>query len=104
MAKRFGRNQRRGVVCPDRTDCAWCYHQRLGEWYELWRDHLALYMEAEEIEERMGYTFRTPGRDSWPSSLREMRLRFEAGDIPSISLNRMLRERQQIGSCRACTL
>lgn len=94
----------RGIKCPNRTDCAWCYHQRLGEWWELWWHHRELFMEAERLEIKRGHTFRTPGRDSWPSSLRELRLRFEAGDIPDKSLNRMMRERQLVGSCRVCRL
>ncbi len=28
----------RGVVVPDRTDCDYCYDQRLSEWWRLWRD------------------------------------------------------------------
>ncbi len=24
----------RGIKCPNRTDCARCYHQRIGEWWE----------------------------------------------------------------------
>lgn len=96
--------RRAGVVVPDRTDCAWCFYQRLGEWYELWLYHNDLYLEGMAIEERTGHTFRTPGRDSWPVSMREMAERFAAGDIPERSLNRMARERQEIGSCRVCTL
>lgn len=92
------------VTCPDRTDCAKCYHQRIGEWWELWARHPDKFEAAACIEERFGATFRTPGRDSWPSSLREMGKRFAAGDKPIISLNRMKRERQQGGECRVCTL
>lgn len=94
----------RGIQCPYRTDCAVCYHQRLGEWYELWLNHPDLYAEGEKWEESSGHTFRTPGRDTWPSSLREMRLRFEAGDIPTRSLNRMARERMAAGGCRVCSM
>lgn len=47
---------------------------------------------------------RTPGRDRWPTSLYEMRLRFEAGDKPTISLNRMARERMSAGGCRVCSI
>lgn len=94
----------RGVKCPNRTDCAKCYHQRIGEWWELWRGHPEIYADAEALEAKYGATFRTPGRDSWPSSLREMRLRFEAGDKPTISLNRMERERMNAGGCRVCSL
>lgn len=95
---------RYGVVCPDRTDCAKCYHQRIGEWYELWINHPALYEDAALLEEEFGATFRTPGRDSWPSSLREMGWLFAAGQIPTLSLNRMKRERMQIGTCRVCAI
>lgn len=92
------------IRCPDRTDCAKCYHQRLGEWYELWLFHPEIYADAEALEAQYGATFRTPGRDSWPSGLREMRLRFEAGDKPTLSLNRMVRERMAAGGCRVCSL
>lgn len=94
----------RGIKCPDRTDCAMCYHQRLGEWWELWRYHPDRFDDAVAIEQRYGETFRTPGRDRWPSDLASMGKRFAAGDKPTISLNRMARERQASGSCRVCTL
>lgn len=96
--------KRFGVKCPDRTDCARCYHQRIGEWFELWRDHRDIFADAVSDEDRTGFTYRTPGRDSWPSSLREMAGRFERGDIPSTSLNRMARERMQAGGCRVCAM
>lgn len=94
----------RGIKCPKRTDCARCYHQRIGEWFELWEEHPSLFESAIADEDEMGATFRTPGRDSWPSSLREMRARFEAGDVPTRSLNRMARERMATGGCRVCSL
>lgn len=94
----------RGIKIPRRTDCAWCYHQRLGEWYLLWLEHRDIFLEGIEIEEEFGATFRTPGRDTFPSSMREMADQFEAGRIPTISLNRMRRERMQAGGCRVCAL
>jgi hypothetical protein len=96
----------RGIVCPNRTDCARCYHQRLGEWYELWRDHPDIYADAEADEAEFGATYRSPGRDTWPVSLRGMRVRFEAGEVPAKSLMRMQRERetQKVGACRVCSL
>lgn len=93
-----------GIKCPDRTDCLKCYHQRIGEWWECWANHPEVFNDAVNLEAEMGATFRTPGRDSWPTSLVEMRARFEAGDKPTISLNRMARERQASGNCRVCTL
>lgn len=94
----------RSIRCPNRTDCARCYHQRIGEWFELWRDNIDLFDDAITDEDEIGATYRTPGRDSWPTSLREMKDRFEAGDVPSRSLNRMERERMNAGSCRVCSM
>jgi hypothetical protein len=91
---------RHGVVVPARTDCARCPYQRLGEWYNLWARHPAVYASAEGDEARWGHTYRSPGRDTWPASLRELRLRFEAGERPERSLRMMERD----GMCRACTL
>lgn len=93
-----------GIVCPTRTDCARCYHQRIGEWFLLWLDNRDLYLDAEGDEERTGYTYRTPGRDKWPTALRDLRAEFERGNIPSTSLARMAREHMRAGSCRVCSL
>ncbi len=96
----------RGVTIPDRTDCAVCFWQKLGEWYLLWRDHPGMYAEGEAVEAETGdgsYTFRSPQRDSWPASLKEMRLKFEAGDVPERSL-KMMDKRRASGECRVCTL
>lgn len=96
----------RGIVCPNRTDCARCYHQRLGEWFELWRDHRDIFLDAENDEAEFGATYRSPGRDTWPSALKDMRARFEAGEVPHRSLMRLQREResQKVGACRVCSL
>jgi hypothetical protein len=94
----------RGIVIPPRTDCAICYHQRIGEWYMLWLEHRDLFQEGIELEDEFGATFRTPGRDSWPFGLREMAVEFEGGRVPTLSLNRMKRERMASGHCRACSM
>lgn len=91
----------RGVTIPERTDCARCPYQKLGEWWKLWRDHPEIYADAEAQEAHYGHTFRSPGRDTWPASLAELRQRFEAGDKPEISL-RMMESRK--GMCRACSM
>jgi len=72
----------RGIMIPRRTDCAWCFWQQLGEWWNLWRDHPAAYGEAERMEAVTGHTFRSAGRDTWPVSLKDLRGKFEAGHIP----------------------
>jgi 3'-phosphoadenosine 5'-phosphosulfate sulfotransferase (PAPS reductase)/FAD synthetase len=95
--------EQRGITIPDRTDCARCYHQRLGEWWHLWREHPDIYADAERQEERFGGTFRNPSRDSWPASLREMRARFEQGEIPPRT--ELIRDLfRSVGACRVCTL
>lgn len=72
----------RGVSVPQRTDCDMCYHQRIGEWWRLWRDHKGRWMEIEALEIWTGHTLRSEQRDSWPASLNGMRLKFEAGFVP----------------------
>jgi hypothetical protein len=96
--------RRFGVVCPDRTDCGWCYHQRLGEWFELWRDHRESANMAVAFEVEIGGTLRTPGRDAWPTALKDLFAEFESGRVPETSLNRLRRERMAAGGCRVCSL
>lgn len=100
----------KGVTIPKRTDCKDCFWATLGELYELWRDDLPGYLEGEQLEEYVSaekgesYTFRSPQRDTWPASRRALRARFEAGDVPTISLARMDKKRRETGACRVCTL
>lgn len=99
----------RGVDIPNRTDCAACFWQRIGEWYLLWRDNLDQYLEAEALEtfvsERRGqsYTFPSPQRDTWPAGLKDLRAEFERGRVPERS-SKMMDARRQSGACRVCTL
>lgn len=72
----------RGVTIPERTDCDCCYHQRIAEWWRLWRDHIDRWMELEALEIWTGHTFRSEQRDSWPASMKGMREMFEAGYTP----------------------
>ncbi len=74
--------EERGVEVPARTDCDYCFGQRLGEWHDLWKFNPERYAHAEALEEKIGHTFRSPGRDSWPAKLSELRERFEAGKRP----------------------
>lgn len=72
----------RCVTVPRRTDCGACFYQRLIEWYELWRDHPDRYESYVKIEDEIGHTFRSDGRDSQPAGLRQLRDRFENGYKP----------------------
>lgn len=74
--------QAQGVSIPARTDCARCFYQTLGQWWDLWKQHPDIYADAEVQEQRIGHTFRSPGRDSWPAPLSELREEFEKGLIP----------------------
>lgn len=91
----------RGIEIPSRTDCARCYHQRIAEWRNLWRDHPKLYWEASAQEQQMGHTFRSPGRDTWPVALVDLAKDFSNG--------RKIRGDGRLGSrqgelCRVCSL
>lgn len=95
---------RLGIICPDRTDCARCYHQRLGEWWEFWKNYPKRAADAAAWEAATGRTLRTPGRDAWPVALNDLFAAFAAGRIPTISINRMKRERMEAGACRVCAM
>jgi 3'-phosphoadenosine 5'-phosphosulfate sulfotransferase (PAPS reductase)/FAD synthetase len=86
------------ITIPVRTDCLRCYGQRLGEWFLLWRDHPDIYAEAEAEEAMVGATYRSPGRDTWPAALKDLRAEFERG--------RKIRgfSGQRTEVCRACSL
>lgn len=70
------------AVPPERTDCDCCFFQTLWEWFMFWLKYPERWMQREALEEFTGHTLRSPQRDSWPASMKELRLRFEAGDIP----------------------
>lgn len=92
--------KQKGVTIPTRTDCLKCFYQRLIEWYEYWRDHIENWMEGEALEELTGHTFRSPGRDTWPAAMKDLRVRFEAGDVPKDTRRDPLNGLK----CRVCTL
>lgn len=93
----------RGINVPERTDCARCYHQQLGEWWRLWHDHPAIYADAERDEAEIGHTWRNPSRDTWPADLKSLRARFEQGHIPRNTV-RQADLFRTVGECRVCTL
>lgn len=92
---------KRQIEIPERTDCAWCFFQRLGEWYNLWKDYPKSYAEAIAIEKKYGHTFRSKDRDAWPAALEDLAAEFASGHIPERSL-KMMESRK--GMCRACSL
>ena len=92
-----------GISIPERTDCARCFFQRLPEWWNLWRDHPDMYANAEADESLAGHTFRSSSRDTWPAGLKELRERFEAGNVPKGAGQLTLFE-GRTNMCWACSL
>jgi|SRR5215471_9312309 len=103
----FAYLERRGIRVPERTDCALCYDQRLGEWYKLWRHHSDVWALGEQLEAETGHTFRSPTAGKFPHSMRGMRERFERGDVPRgiVSLP-LFDDYDEAASvrCRVCSL
>ena len=64
------------ITIPKRTDCARCFFQRMGEWWNLWNEHPDKFAEAEADEELTGHSFR------YERPLRGMREEFEKGKWP----------------------
>ena len=89
----------RGVKVPRRTDCAVCYDQRLSEWRRLWIRYPEEWAQGEQWEALTGHTFRSPSRDTWPASMRELRAEFERGRVP-----RGGDDSDEEQACRACRL
>lgn len=88
---------------PKRTDCARCYHQRIHEWWDLWHEHPDIYDSAVQDEARTGHTFRSPGRDTWPVSLADLREAFAGGRTPKKRVNlELFPDGDEV--CRVCSL
>lgn len=88
----------KNVRIPERTDCGCCFFQRLPEWAKLLREHPERYESYVQLEKRMGHTFRSPGRDTWPASLEDLRTQILAG--------RKMRNTKARGEqkCRFCSM
>jgi hypothetical protein len=97
LSEVLGYLREKQITIPKRTDCSLCFFQRLIEWWELWKNSPAEWAEGERLETLTGYTFRSPSRDTWPSSMKGLRERFERGDIPKET-------RKDPSMCRVCRL
>lgn len=82
------------ICVPQRTDCAVCPFQRLGEWRDLWQDWPEWYKEGVMWEDLTGHTFRSPTRDTWPADLRSLAEEFARG--------RPIRQFKAAPQCRIC--
>ena len=86
----------RGVCIPARTDCALCFYQRIDEWKTLYMHHREKFNQGVAIEKRIGHTFRSPWRDTWPADLESLGREFESG--------RVVRNSKRATTCRVCSL
>lgn len=86
----------RNVCIPKRTDCAICPYQRLGEWRDLYENYPEHYAEGIALENEIGATIRSPGRDTWPADMKSLGEEFARG--------RKLREYKRGEACRVCSL
>lgn len=100
----LGTLEQRNIIIPRRTDCARCYHQKIGEWWLLWHDHRDIFFDAVAEEEALGETYRTPGRDTWPTALRELAVEFDKGRVPTRGFDPRQRDLMRVGGCRVCTM
>ena len=66
-----------GVTVPNRTDCLKCYHQRVEEWWNFWLEYPDRFQLAAAQEKKLGHTFRSPGRDTWPVALADLAAEFQ---------------------------
>jgi 3'-phosphoadenosine 5'-phosphosulfate sulfotransferase (PAPS reductase)/FAD synthetase len=94
-------NAERDVEIPERTDCMLCFFQRLDEWWSLWRNQPEEYAKGVAYEVATGHTFRSPGRDTQPTSLADLEQKFKTGWVPPRNRQgEMFRGMQ----CRVCRL
>jgi hypothetical protein len=97
--------EQNSITVPERTDCDTCFHQQIGEWWRLWANHKDRWAKGEAEEARFGHTYRSPGRDSWPISMKDLRIKFEAGFVPKgANQPALLRSTMAAGGCRVCAL
>lgn len=95
----------RGVTIPYRTDCEWCYDQKLKEWRKLHRDNPESYYRAAALEQKTGHTFRSPIRDTQPAGLIQLGEKFSNGYIPRGDSDQLtLFDSPEFRKCRVCSL
>ena len=91
------------ISIPRRTDCAMCFYQRIGEWWNLWKDYPEQWNIIEQLEDKYKHTLLSPGKfTNWPNKLSDMRAEFEKGRVPRGADNQVT---MYSGSkCRVCTI
>ncbi len=93
--------QEKGVKIPRRTDCAMCFYQRIGEWWNLWKYYPEYFRKISDLEDKIRHTLLSPGKwKNWPHKLSDLAKEFESGRIPrGADVNN-----EQTGQCRVCSM
>lgn len=97
----LGSLQQRGIKVPSKGgSCARCPFQRLDDWRWLHQHHPDIYADAEGDEAWTGQTFRSPGRDSKPAALRDLKGTFQLAmvDVEDEA------DEEGASACRVCRL
>jgi 3'-phosphoadenosine 5'-phosphosulfate sulfotransferase (PAPS reductase)/FAD synthetase len=87
----------KNIKIPERTDCGACFFQRLPEWKNLLEKYPERYERYVQLEKKMGHTFRTPGKDTWPTSLEDLRTEILSG-------RKMRKTKARNQRCRFCSM
>lgn len=90
------------ISVPWRNDCALCFGQRLHEWKRTLREHPDMYRQGEEYEFLTGHTFRSPGRDSMPAALVQLRAQIDRGKVFKQDQTDLFSQEHE--PCRVCSL
>ena len=104
--------EKKEISIPERTDCSLCFFQRILQWKRLWLNNRKEFEKGIAIEKEMNRTFRTPGRDTWPTDLESLGKEFESGrKVPGEDkLNEQINQGRLFGDCdlnalcRVCTM
>ena len=95
----------KGLTIPRRTDCAMCFYQRIGEWWNLWKDYPEHFNKIAALEDEIGHTLLSPSKfTNWPHKLSEMRLEFESGRKPRGAEAVVPMFNDYRGGCLVCSL
>jgi 3'-phosphoadenosine 5'-phosphosulfate sulfotransferase (PAPS reductase)/FAD synthetase len=96
------------ISIPARTDCAMCFYQRIGEWWNLWKYYPDYFRKISDIEDKLEHTLLSPGKwgGRWPEKLSDLSIEFKKGRIPRGANDhyKMFENEANNNKCRMCSL